>query len=457
MWWQVTESLNDDGTDWEEKSSGSINIGGLAYGQSNTFKIEYYDDNKFTFTVEGESVSFTGPTRQGPEKISYKGLETIVEAYEDTGNGFVSASFDNVYINNQATVYDDFSIAPLEEANWLSLEVVRELENGKLQLSTHSNGAKENTRINFSKPYNYTEGTVTIKSESTISTNAKGRTRISGEFFNDTYGPGKYNGYEGDIYAQIYIDHYDDGTLEANCYVEKATNADWSTYQELYFHSFSIPIDFDKPYKLSIHFRGTSFVFKVIDISTSTEESYEYQVTSDVNLASHPNVEIISRVYGNDSSGYMSVEWDDIYVDTEVAPATYDATGEWNITTSNEWADGTCSIPVNSPSTGNITQNSNDVTLVVGGNETLIGYVFSNKYYLTQTLIDPDDIEVFYVRLNLSSATAGSGSVVIEDIEGNDVCYKGFDIVFTKTADVPADVPASGGGGGGCFISTMLK
>jgi len=462
-YYEIDEATSDDGSTFNIISSGSIALATLNFNQAYTLKIAYDDAlNKITFSVGSDSVVVDDtslPAKQRPAVFPSKSLTTGIND-ETSGSKYIYALFDDVYVNNdQGTVYDDFANGPLDQTKWQSLAFVTETENGKLRLAAQSSWNRETARLTLRDFFTYTEGTVTIKSDSFINTKASGRARIDASFYNDTYGPGEYNGYEGNVWAQVYIDQYDDNTLEAKCYIERATNADWSTFQELYSHTFSMPIEFDKPYKLSIHFKGTAFVFRVTDIATSTEETYEYPITTtDPNLAFEQGASLVSRVYGNGSSGYMVTEWDDIHVSSEAAPATYDAAGDWNVTTSNEWANGTCDLPGNSPATATITQKGNDVTLVVhggGGDETLEGLVFKNRYYFTRTSTDQNHTEIFYVRLNLSNATTGSGTVVIEQSEGDDVCYKGFDLTFNKTSGDASG--GGGGGGGGCFISTISE
>jgi hypothetical protein len=312
-WWQVFESLDDAGDTWEEKGTGTLTVPGLTEGNPYTTKIEYDGTNGFTFTVAGVSAPFTGPARQGAEFQSYKGLET--GAYGSSGKGYTSALFDNVYINNQATVYDDFSTAPLDQTKWEHLEFVREIENGKLRLIANSDGDRETSRIEFVGINPYTEATVTVKSESWINSAAKGRTRIDGFFYNDTYGPGSYNGYEGNVWAQVYIDYYDDGTLEAKCYAERVMDADNTSWQELFFQSFPMSIMVDRPYTLSIHFTGTKLIFTCKDTVTGGKVFTEYQITTPANEPYNNFRSLLSRVYGEGSSGYMAVEFDDVYVD----------------------------------------------------------------------------------------------------------------------------------------------
>ncbi len=313
-WWEVNESLDDEGNSWEEKGSGSFTSTALTYGNPYTVKIEYDGANRFTFTVAGESYPFTGPGRKGAEFTEYKALETLASSDGGSGIGYTSASFDNVYINKQGTAYDTFNTAPLDPINWKHLEFVRKIKDGKLHLTAHSGGERESTRLHFAEFKPFVEATVDVKSDSWINSGAKGRARIDGFFYNDTYQPSEYNGDEGNVWAQVYIDYHDDGTLEAKCYAERVMNADWSQWQQIFFQVFTTPIILDRPYILSILFTGTKFVFTCKDTVTEMEESIEYQITTPTYQRSRDSGELVSRVYGNGSSGYMAVEFDDVYV-----------------------------------------------------------------------------------------------------------------------------------------------
>jgi len=317
-WWEVHESLDDEGNTWDEKGNGTLNVPGLTYGNPYTVKIEYDGANGFTFTVAGVSDSFIGPGRGGVEFTEYKALETLATSDGGLGIGYTSASFDNVYINNRATAYDTFDIAPLNRTNWKQLEFVREIKDGRLRLAAHSDGDTENTRLHFAEFKPYVEATITVKSDSRINSGAKGRVRIDGFFYNDTYHPSEYSGNEGNVWAQVYIDYYDSGTLEAKCYAERVMNPDWSQWQEIFYQRFTTPIILDRPYTLSILFTGTKFIFTCKDTVTEMEESIESQITTPAYQPSVNSSELVSRLYGNGSSGYMAVEFDDVYVGESV-------------------------------------------------------------------------------------------------------------------------------------------
>ena len=167
----------------------TLAVPGLDYGNSYTALLEYDGDHGFTFTVGGVSASFTtGPEKLGDVVTQHKGFRTGAYTDGGTGDGYVSATIDNVFTNG--TAYDDFSAAPLDQTKWQELESVREIESGKLRLTAHSNENRETTHISFAHIKQYMEATVTIKNESWFNAGAYGRTRIDGNFYNDTYGPG---------------------------------------------------------------------------------------------------------------------------------------------------------------------------------------------------------------------------------------------------------------------------
>lgn len=312
-WWQVNESLDDEGNSWDEKSSGILNVPGLTYGNPYTVKIEYDGANGFIFTVAGDSNSYTGPARGGPEFTEYKALETWASSNGGSGIGYTFALFDNVYINNLGTVYDTFDTAPLDQTNWKHLEFVREIKDGKLRLTAHSGGEIESTRLHFAELKSYLEATVTVKNDSWINSGASGQTRIAGDFYNDTYQPSQYNGYEGNVWAQVYIVYYDNDTLEAKCWIERATDAYWKDYQKLFGQQFTMQIVLERQYTLSLKFTGTKFIFTCRDTVTETEESIQYEITTPVYEPYNQSRELLSRVFGNGSSGYMAAQFDDVY------------------------------------------------------------------------------------------------------------------------------------------------
>lgn len=456
-WWAVNEATDDEGNTWEEKDSGTLNVSGLSYGQSYQVKIDYNGDNQFTFTVAGVSESFNGPARQGQEYTQYKALEAIVSGA--SGDGYVSAAFDNVLTNG--TAYDDFSTAPLDHSKWQTLEAVRKISNGKVRLASHSAEYRANTRLKFSQIFPYTEATVRIDSASNIASGDRGIARIDGYYYNDTYGPGNYNGYEGNVWVAIYMNYHGDGTLNAACYAEKTLDAANTQFEALFSRAFNVPILLDRDYRLSIHFTGDKFLFTCKDLVTGREDIFGYEITTQVYEPFDKNLSLLSRVFGNSTGGYMAVDFDDVYVDVAEPAAVYNAAGQWTVSYSNPWASSGCELPdVSDTDTITVTQSGNDVTLVVPedeGDMTLTGNVYGESYYFSLREEESGETEIIYGTFTLSQDSAGAGSISIIWTDINDLCEMGFDISMTKlSGDGDGDNNDDDGGSRDvCFIGTL--
>ena len=121
--WYVDQRLTDDGSEWQELGIGTlIGPGTLQYNTSYQVKLSYDGNSTFSFTVNGNTDGFTGPVKKREAVTSFKALSSGINATNGSDNGFVSAKFDNVYINDQATLYEDFSSSPLDSGKWRSLE-----------------------------------------------------------------------------------------------------------------------------------------------------------------------------------------------------------------------------------------------------------------------------------------------------------------------------------------------
>jgi hypothetical protein len=453
-WWYVGEALDDEGSSWGDLGTGTLIVPGLAYGNSYTTKIEYNGANGFTFTVAGVSDSFTGPARLAAAFQAYKGLITRIFSDGGLGTGYVSALFDNVFINNQGTVYDDFSTAPLDQTKWYQDEEAREIANGKLRLNRLGFDGQSQTTLRLAVDDTpYLEAKVRIESSSQLSPGALGIARIQGYYYNESRGPGSgqdYNEYEDDVFVQIRLQLEDNGNLKAVAMVDRSEDANETTYTSLFSQDFTTNINFDTDYTLSIEFRESMLIFKCND------ETLSYEITTPMYTPFGEHRALRSRVYLDPGeSGYIKAQFDDVYVEQ----ATYNASGDWDVSTSNAWVEPQpeCGEPgEDDTSTVTITQNGNNVTLVVHtdtGDQTYNGFVSGDTYYFAESFLTPGGTETINITFTLSSVTAGTGQVIFSVTDGIITCSGGFDIAFTKQAGQPV-VPVGGGGSSGCFIAT---
>ena len=218
-YWQVLEYLNDNLTDSKIIGSGTLlPPGRVKYGTPYTVKIEYDGANRFQFTVDGETQSFTGPSRRRAAVKPCKGLLTRTGSGSASGTAYVSALFDNVYINNMAVPYDTFDSAPLDQTKWHGLEIASEQSGGKLRMNMQTENTITGIFFYLKERPDYLEAKVTVKSGSWVSPGVEGRAEIAGTYYNDSRGPGsgeEYNGDEGNVGAWNWIEIDYNGNLKA--------------------------------------------------------------------------------------------------------------------------------------------------------------------------------------------------------------------------------------------------
>jgi hypothetical protein len=176
------------------------------------------------------------------------------------------AVFDNVI--KDGVLFDDFGTALIDHTKWLDLEVRRRIDSNKLEMGIAGHDYRHQVTAyakNNTSPFFQTD--VKVLSNYQLPTGNKGIARVGGTFFNDTHGPGQYNEYEGEIFAQVRL-ILQNGQLTADAYLERSDDPDWSTYSFPYPPTvFQQPLSLDQEHTLSIHYAGSNrtFTFKVND------------------------------------------------------------------------------------------------------------------------------------------------------------------------------------------------
>ena len=327
-YWEIQESLDGDLKNLEDKGTGTlIAPGTLTYGTAYNVKISYNGSNGFIFTVDGQSNNFSGPARKRAEVTEFKGLITGIDADGGSGIGYASALFDDVYINNEATIYDNFFSAYIDPTKWQHLEFAREIANGKLRLSVQPDGYRKTAKIRPNdQAASYLQARFLIKNDSQLSSGARAKARIAGYYYNANRGDSSglpYNGYEGDIWVEnkIYLD--DSSNLKAKCSLWRTDGPDsLGPGTSIFHHKFSIPIAFNTEYTLSIGLSDSTFTFKCND------ETYLHKVNAPMYEPSNGQYrEFAARVYTDPGeSGHMKVQLDDVYAGTVSVPVYKGAT-----------------------------------------------------------------------------------------------------------------------------------
>jgi hypothetical protein len=264
--WEVSQALSEDGEEWTEIASGTlVGPGSLAYDTPYTVKLAYDGDRAITFSVGQASGSYIGPERKRAVVHDYKGLATCIDAIGGANNGFVHAEFDNVRINDQAEVYDDFSAAFIDTAKWQNHEWVREIASGRLRTDIIGDGSTRSaTTYLADHDAAYLQARVRIDSGTQLSDGARAIARLQGYYYNDSRGSGsgrEHNRYEGDVFAQVRLRYQSEGDLTASAHVHRSDAWDESAFTELFAHDFGETIRLDTFYALSIHFENGKLIF----------------------------------------------------------------------------------------------------------------------------------------------------------------------------------------------------
>lgn len=267
--------------------------------------------NQIVFDCNGEQTTFALPeTIYEPNGRDYK-LRTRVYANGDQ-YGYMRARYDDVYIDKGSgrELYDDFSSTYIDLSKWNDPEDVREIKDGQLRMVTF--GAEQRTTVSIPAHFyntDYIEAKITLESGGYLDGGIRSIARISGNFYNDTYGPGQYNGDEGEVWATIYLNQYGSGSPIAKFYAERADDPAWSTYTELLSGDFTTPIELDREYRTSIEMTGTELIFKLDD------ETITYDIQTSVNPTNSTWRSLQTRVYAEPGkSGIVKALFDDVRV-----------------------------------------------------------------------------------------------------------------------------------------------
>ena len=158
-----------------------------------------------------------------------------------------------------------------------------------------------------------------------------------------------------------------------------------------------------------------------------------------------------------DNEGLSSAP-DTVDIAVEWVKSTYNATGDWTVSTSNSWAAGGCSPMDEDTSTATVTQTGDNITIVDNEGETYTGKVAGETYTFSGTFVTDDGFTVIMNgTFTLASETSGAGTVVWSANDGEDFCNGGFDLDLAKESQGGGGSSGGGGGGGGCFIATGIN
>ncbi len=227
----------------------------------------------------------------------------------------VSASIDDVYINDEAVPYDDFGGSAIDISKWNmnTSRIVRIVENNGLRLSAQGRDRRTTSQLKIiNEDLKYIEAKVSVQDGTYVSAGGSGRVRIGGEYYNDSHGPGSgiaYNGSLGEVWAETRMSIQDSGNLVASAGVARADDPDWITDTSLFHHIFSTPIQKNSIYVLSIEFTGSQFIFKCNNEKTS------YNISTPTFEPNYKGQYLTSRLYLDPGEqGLFDAVIGDVYV-----------------------------------------------------------------------------------------------------------------------------------------------
>lgn len=280
----VNISLEYNGTAYEAVYGIDTSLGfrggkfalAIQPGTEYTLKVDYNPTTQeFIFSANTESHSVTGEDRNGLSVNGSKGLTTAIIGNPNGGSGYLSATFDDVYVNNAP--YEDFSVSPLSSTKWSSGEIVREIRDGQLQMNAQRLETAGETNLFFMQPAqvtDYFQADVTINSDTVLTgDNTRGEIRLDGFYYNYKYDGSGYDGVDGEIFVTVRVRLYSDGRLRPYARIDRIEDKFWNVATNLFQQDFSCAVQLDTPVTLAIEKKGLTFVF------SCDQDQFSYELT----------------------------------------------------------------------------------------------------------------------------------------------------------------------------------
>ena len=276
--------------------------------------------------MDGISDDVEGPERSGPPSLPYQRLSTLTGCC-DGNNPSIHATFDDVYLDNDITIYDDFSSGNhIDSDKWIHHGGTRRAENGKLVLMVSdedipqglSNSKTTHIYLRERNP-DHIEASVAVSSESALDIGLEGRAQLVGYFYNQRRDGGinalAYDGADGDVWGFVQL-ALQNGVLTADAYLRSAL-VNHNPDQVLLRQSFTKPLSLDTEYLVSIRRQGRRLIFSLDD------ESIVHDISTPIYPPSPAAGEgyrrLTSRIVGisnnNEASGMFKMLVDDVVVE----------------------------------------------------------------------------------------------------------------------------------------------
>jgi hypothetical protein len=310
---------------YDEPTSWTVSM-----NATKTLSLSWNATDTFTFNFAGQPITYNHSTDApyaAPPQQKFKAIGTRVS--HGSGGGYTRAEFDQIFINNQPTPYDDFDdpSGRIDRNRWDRWEFVRRANNGVLESAIARYDINGGNHLTFTSPHTRTGYQADLTVVNYENNGARPYARLAGAFYNDGT-PGLE--LTGDIIAEIGIAH-DGSRLVSYYWVGRCRDdcnlpGQWDTF--IYEEDF-IPVQLGEAYRLSIVWDEVThlFTFKFNDFTAT------YDPTVLAPMDTGPKSEfngIGTRVGGIDAAGewgYIESRFDNAVVLNQVEEIDSDGDG----------------------------------------------------------------------------------------------------------------------------------
>lgn len=322
--WSVHRSTNDSGTAWTPLAQGDFPN---KFSLKKTYKLSIlFEPNlkRFTFTVDGTSLTWTSQHTINPPNIPWKAIRTDVWFPPNAENlsGSVTATFDNVIAKDNdgnIIVNDDFSSSMINPEDWKNFEIVRETSGGKLWSELRSENQNLGNTLSFKNPETINDFQAkVIVHEFQNPNGSNARARLGAYFYNDTGGSSSI----GDVWAEVSIGGRG-GTPVASWSVSRKNDEAGNSWTSLKSGVFPINVQLGEVYTLFLGWDSTKIIMKCNEfVETYTPITPIYPPFDKTKALS---TRISPPTQPSLYSAFISATFDDVVVNELAQPVD----GEW--------------------------------------------------------------------------------------------------------------------------------
>lgn len=312
--WGVTKYKDAAGASWDTIAEGNLTVQ-VALKQIYRLFIQFDPPTKtFTFGVQvakGKPLSppviatyTVGDTINNPN-VPWKAIGTQVRF--DIGSaslasflsGSISATFDNVLAGigpGNTQISESFSSSPLDTTKWDTQEYARETPKGKLRSETRSVNRGAVNAVPFKNPQKVKDfrANVTVNSFSNPD-GCSTRARLGGYFYNADGPPDPARGYQGEVWAEIYIGGRERDPKASWSVSRSTTVQEGGGWQSLGSGDFPVSITLGQTYNLFMGWDGTKIMFSITE--NESTHTAEYTIATSVYPPNHNNKGLSTRVF----------------------------------------------------------------------------------------------------------------------------------------------------------------